>query len=280
MNDTKTRTTVFQRKTAPERVLTACEALGDDASGRNVRALLGGGSLRDITPLVTEWKARRAADIASTGDDGKHRRLPAPVPARFERLERRVLESQARASETMRSHWQYDLAGVRTELRQLLTATRPTPTPNPSSIDDTATLVSLAPKLATASLPLELNETLGRIDLRLTALEASFAANISPALAITGAVSALVDRLDALAAHIKSQGGRVTGEASLDLLVAGQEALASTIGFCAQGTVKALTDTLERIDRRQLARTRRARAAPVSPASRSSTSDKKPRHDR
>ncbi len=48
-----------------EHVVEACELLGQSATGRNVRAVLGGGSMRDIMPLVTEWKARGAAAAAS-----------------------------------------------------------------------------------------------------------------------------------------------------------------------------------------------------------------------
>ena len=234
---------IFERKATPERILDACEALGDDASGRNVRAWLGGGSLRDITPLVTEWKARRrGADTATpvVGGAVSRRRLPEPVHARLERLERRFqsrVENQAHTGDAFRARWQTDFAALRGELRQLLKEHRPIAA-------DAATFVSLAQRLETTRPPYELNATLGRIDARLTALEASIT-HTTPALAVVNAINAMLERLDTLSTQVKQLAVRVSEEPAvitfdpdprLDVLVAGQEALASTIGFCAQRT--------------------------------------------
>ncbi len=283
--------TVATALTLPSRVIAACEQLGDAASGRKVRDVLGGGSLRDITPLVTQWKRRHGVD---TREGRQHSALEA-AHARNALLDRfaRTLAVPGNgpaatttpspthdAPAALRALWRADVAGLRNDVAQLARTVTAAVVATRAAEPVPPVVVAIEPRPGR-----ELNTAIEHIDARLSALEASLEADASPAHTVASAVNALlVDRLGALstvvqrlagdaAASVKDHHHRLADglQQHLATLAAGQEALASTVGFCAGGTVGPILATLERLDRRQAARLQRllraAQAPPPPPSS-------------
>ncbi|CAN7303245.1 DNA-binding protein [Pseudoxanthomonas sp. LjRoot143] len=57
------------KRLTPERVFTVCEQLGGYATTRNVQRILGG-SLRDIAPLLRQWRAKEVPELGPGNQEG------------------------------------------------------------------------------------------------------------------------------------------------------------------------------------------------------------------